>query len=446
MSCRAWPSGLLDLHGRGRDGRGRVVEVDRRDDGAQALGVEDADVLLVDLDEAVMGEAREHAAYGLELEAEVGADFGARHAQHELAAGVAAVFEALGERQEEGGKTLLGTSHRQTPVKSLVASIREGLGSFFSLPDGYEIALGNGGASAFWDIACASLIAGKAAFGTYGSFSTKFAKSAQSAPFLDDPVIFAGEPGTYRLPERTDGVDTYAWAHNETSTGVSAPVRRVEGSDEQNAIVVVDGTSAAGALPVDVSQTDAYYFSPQKAFGSDGGLWIAVLSPAAIDRAYGIAKSVSLPGARRWIPPFLSLTSAIENSRKDQTLNTPAVATLVMLENQVRWLNDNGGLAWATARCARSASLLYQWAERSDYAQPFVSDENARSNAVVTIDLDESINASQVVAALRENGIMDTNGYRKLGRNQLRIGVFPSVEPSDVEALTKCVDYVAEHL
>lgn len=328
----------------------------------------------------------------------------------------------------------------------MVGSIREGLSNFFQIPDGYEVVLGNGGASAFWDIACASLITRKAAFGTYGSFSAKFAKSAQSAPFLEDPEIFAGKPGTYRLPELTEYVDAYCWAHNETSTGVAAPVKRVEGSKEQGALTLIDATSGAGALNVDISQTDAYYFSPQKAFGSDGGLWIAVLSPAAIDRAYGIAKSVSLPGARRWIPPFLSLTSAIENSRKDQTLNTPAVATLVMLENQVRWLNDNGGLAWATARCARSASLLYQWAERSDYAQPFVSDENARSNAVVTIDLDESINASQVVAALRENGIVDTNGYRKLGRNQLRIGVFPSVEPSDVEALTKCVDYVVEHL
>lgn len=347
---------------------------------------------------------------------------------------------------DAGARNLLGTSHRQTPVKQVVGSIREGLSNFFQIPDGYEVVLGNGGASAFWDIACASLITRKATFGTYGSFSAKFAKSAQSAPFLEDPEIFAGKPGTYRLPELTEYVDAYCWAHNETSTGVAAPVKRVEGSKEQGALTLIDATSGAGALNVDISQTDAYYFSPQKAFGSDGGLWIAVLSPAAIDRAYGIAKSVSLPGARRWIPPFLSLTSAIENSRKDQTLNTPAVATLVMLENQVRWLNDNGGLAWATARCARSASLLYQWAERSDYAQPFVSDENARSNAVVTIDLDESINASQVVAALRENGIMDTNGYRKLGRNQLRIGVFPSVEPSDVEALTKCVDYVAEHL
>ena len=216
--------------------------------------------------------------------------------------------------------------------------------------------------------------------------------------------------------------------------------------DAVDALVAGDEDAVLGALPVDISQTDAYYFSPQKAFGSDGGLWIAVLSPAAIERAYGIAKSVDLPGARRWIPPFLSLTSAIENSRKDQTLNTPAVATLIMLENQVRWLNDNGGLAWASARCARSASLLYQWAEKSDYASPFVNDRNARSNAVVTIDINDGINASQVVAALRENGIVDTNGYRKLGRNQLRIGVFPSVEPSDVDALTRCIDYVVEHL
>ena len=347
---------------------------------------------------------------------------------------------------DDGARHLLGTSHRQTPIKQIVASIREGLSEFFQVPDGYEIVLGHGGASAFWAIACASLITRKAAFGTYGSFSTKFAKSAQSAPFLEEPEIFAGQPGTYRLPELTEYVDAYCWAHNETSTGVSAPVRRITGSKERGALTLIDATSAAGALPVDISQTDAYYFSPQKAFGSDGGLWVAVLSPAAIERAYGIAKSVDLPGVRRWIPPFLSLTSAIENSRKDQTLNTPAVATLVMMENQIRWLNDNGGLAWASTRCAKSASLLYTWAEHSDYASPFVADKAARSNAVVTIDLDESINASQVVAALRENGIVDTNGYRKLGRNQLRVGVFPSVEPADVTALIHCIDYVVEHL
>lgn len=346
----------------------------------------------------------------------------------------------------EGSQNLLGTSHRQTPIKQVVGSIREGLADFFRIPDGYEIVLGNGGASAFWDIACASLITRKAAFGTYGSFSSKFAKSAQSAPFLEEPEIFKGEPGTYRIPELTEYVDAYCWAHNETSTGVSAPIKRIPGSKEQGALTLIDATSGAGALPVDISQTDAYYFSPQKAFGSDGGLWVAVLSPAAVARAYGIQQNVDLPGALRWIPPFLSLTSAIENSRKDQTLNTPAVATLIMLENQVRWLNDNGGLAWATARCARSASLLYEWAEKSEYATPFVTDADARSNAVVTIDLDESINAAQVVSALRENGIVDTNGYRKLGRNQLRIGVFPSVDPSDVDALTNCVDYVVEHL
>ncbi|NEG55802.1 phosphoserine transaminase [Bifidobacterium platyrrhinorum] len=347
---------------------------------------------------------------------------------------------------DAGAVRLLGTSHRQTPVRQLVGSIREGLESFFNVPDGYEIALGNGGASCFWEIACASLITRQAAFGTYGSFSAKFAKSAAAAPFLEDPVVYQGEPGTYRLPERTEYVDAYCWAHNETSTGVAAPVRRVEGSLEQGAITLVDGTSAAGALPVDVSQTDAYYFSPQKAFGSDGGLWVAVLSPAAIERAARVEANVSLPGASRWVPPFLSLTKALENSRKDQTLNTPAVATLIMMENQVRWLNDNGGMDWAAARCAKSASLLYSWAERSEYAHPFVADEDARSHSVVTVDLDESVNASDVVAALRENGIVDTAGYRKLGRNQLRVGVFPSVEPSDVAALTRCIDYVVEHL
>ncbi|RSX52789.1 phosphoserine aminotransferase [Bifidobacterium goeldii] len=347
---------------------------------------------------------------------------------------------------ERGGTKLLGTSHRQTPIKQLVASIREGLGEFFRLPEGYEIALGNGGASAFWDMACACLISRRAAFGTYGSFSAKFAKSAQSAPFLEDPVIYESEPGTWRLPEFTEDVDAYAWAHNETSTGVAAPVQRIAGSLEQDALVLVDGTSAAGALPVDVSQTDAYYFSPQKAFGSDGGLWIAVLSPRAIERAQAVEHSAKLEGARRWVPPFLSLSAALDNARKDQTLNTPAVATLIMLENQVRWLNDNGGMDWATARCAKSASLLYSWAERSEYAKPFVADVNARSHAVVTIDVNESVSAKQVIAVLRDNGIVDTAGYRKLGRNQLRIGVFPSVEPSDVAALTRCIDYVVEHL
>ena len=347
---------------------------------------------------------------------------------------------------DAGSKYLLGTSHRQPPVKHLVASIKEGLAAFFSMPADYEIAFGNGGASAFWEVACASLINRRAAFGVYGSFSAKFAQSAAKAPFLEDPAVYDGEYGTCRLPEFTDGVDAYCWAHDETSTGVEAPIRRVPGSKEQGALTLIDATSAAGALPVDIRETDAYYFSPQKAFGSDGGLWVAALSPEAVERAASVERSATLDGARRWVPPFLSLTSAIANSRKDQTLNTPAVATLIMMENQVRWLNDNGGLQWATARCAKSASLLYSWAEHSDYAHPFVSDGSIRSRSVVTVDLDASVNASQVVALLRENGIVDTFAYRKLGRNQLRFGVFPSVEPSDVAALTQCIDYVVERL
>ena len=347
---------------------------------------------------------------------------------------------------DAGAATVLGTSHRQSTIKQIVGSIREGLAEFLRVPDDYEIALGNGGATAFWDMACASLITRRAAFGVYGSFSAKFADSAASAPFLEDPVVYRCEPGGCRLPEYTEYVDAYCWAHNETSTGVAAPVHRIAGSLEQGALTIVDATSAAGALPVDISQTDVYYFSPQKAFGSDGGLWIAALSPAAIDRAYGIAQSTSLEGVLRWIPPFLSLKSAIENSRKDQTLNTPAIATLIMLNEQLQWLNNNGGMAWATARCAKNASLLYQWAEQSDYAHPFVADPALRSNSVVTIDLDDRINAKQVTAALRENGILDTSGYRKLGRNQLRVGVFPSVEPADVAALTNCVDYVVGQL
>ena len=347
---------------------------------------------------------------------------------------------------DAGATTVLGTSHRQSTIKQIVGSIRAGLAEFLRIPDDYEIVLGNGGATAFWDMACASLITRRAAFGVYGSFSAKFADSAASAPFLEDPVVYRCEPGDCRLPEYTEYVDAYCWAHNETSTGVAAPVHRIAGSLEQGALTIVDATSAAGALPVDISQTDAYYFSPQKAFGSDGGLWIAALSPAAIDRAYGIAQSTSLEGVLRWIPPFLSLKSAIENSRKDQTLNTPAIATLIMLNEQLQWLNNNGGMAWATARCAKNASLLYQWAEQSDYAHPFVADPALRSNSVVTIDLDDCINAKQVTAALRENGILDTSGYRKLGRNQLRVGVFPSVEPADVAALTNCVDYVVGQL
>ena len=273
------------------------------------------------------------------------------------------------------------------------------------------MALGNGGASAFWEIACASLITRRAAFGTYGSFSAKFAASAANAPFLETRCC---SPASRALTVCLSS--PRAWTHiagltTRPSTGVAAPIRRVAGSREAGVLTVIDGTSAAGALPVDISQTDVYYFSPQKAFGADGGLWVAILSPEAIDRAAGVESSAHLEGAHRWVPPFLSLTTALNNSRKDQTLNTPAVATLIMMENQIRWLNNNGGLAWATTRCAKSASILYSWAERSEYAAPFVVDADARSNAVVTIDLDERVQASQVLSILRENGIV---GRRRL--------------------------------
>lgn len=381
----------------------------------------------------------------------------------------AAQVEALAE----AGATLLGTSHRQAPVKNLVKDIREGLAEFFQLPDGYEVVLGNGGASAFWDIACANLIERRAAIGTYGSFSKKMAASAQAAPFLDEPAVFAGDVGTYRLPEFTEGADAYCWAQNETSTGVAAPVTRVAGSAEAGALTLIDATSAAGAIDVDVAQTDAYYFSPQKAFGAEGGLWVALLSPAAIDKAMAMKEragvAVAMDGAEdcaaatgatgkngapdiaggrsvRWIPPFLSLPSAIENSRKNQTLNTPAISTLILLANQVAFLNANGGLKASAAHCAASADVVYRWAEASDYAEPFVKDPAARSTSVVTVDLKPEVKDSDVVAALRDNGIVDVNGYRKLGRNQLRIGVFPSVDTADVEALTHCIDYVVERL
>lgn len=344
------------------------------------------------------------------------------------------------------GNCLLGTSHRQTPVKNIVASIREGLADFFTIPDGYEVVLGNGGATAFWDIICANLIVNTAAIGVYGSFSQKMASSVTSAPFLNDPVIYQSEPGTYRLPEPTEEADVYCWAHNETSTGVAAPVRRVPGSLGQGALTLIDATSGAGALPVDVSMTDAYYFSPQKAFGSEGGLWIAILSPAAIERARTIAQTHESELAARWIPPFLNLVSAIDNSRKNQTLNTPSLSTLVLLNEQVKYLNAQGGLDWSAAHCRASADVMYSWAETSAYATPFVQDPAARSTAVVTVDLHDGVQDRDVVAALRANGIVDVSGYRKLGRNQLRIGVFPNVETEDVVKLTQCIDYVVEHL
>ena len=337
------------------------------------------------------------------------------------------------------GTTLLGTSHRQRPVQDVVRRVRVGMAEFFSLPAGYEVVLGNGGSTAFWDIAAFGLVRDKAQHLSFGEFSAKFAAVTKGAPFLADPSVITGEPGTLPVPVAEPGVDAYAWAHNETSTGVVAPVRRVAGADD-GALTVIDATSGAGGLPVDVSEADAYYFAPQKSFASDGGLWIALLSPAALARVDEIAAS------GRWVPPFYDLPTAIDNSRKDQTYNTPAVATLVLLAEQVEWMNSQGGLAWATKRTADSSSRLYTWAEKTAYTTPYVADPSARSQVVGTIDLAAEIDAAAVAAALRANGIVDTEPYRKLGRNQLRVGMFPAVEPDDVEALTACIDHVVTHL
>ncbi|MFD0705469.1 phosphoserine transaminase [Alloscardovia venturai] len=359
----------------------------------------------------------------------------------------------------DAGAQLMGTSHRQAPVRDLVASIQDGIRTLYSVPDDYEIVLGNGGATAFWDIATACLIEKRAAFGSFGSFSAKFAASAASAPFLDAPVVFSGDYGTYKLPEATEGVDTYAWAHNETSTGVLAPVHRIAGADS-DALMLVDGTSAAAGTYIDVSEVDAYYFSPQKGFGSDGGLWIAILSPAAIERAARIEKAAgdfvgdsndsgndnANTRAQRWIPPFLSLTSAVKNSRKNQTLNTPAIATLILMKNQIDWIISQGGLPWTARHCAQSAEIIYNWAEHSDYCKPFVLDRDARSTVVVTVDLDDNLAAADIIKQARANGIVDIAGYRGLGRNQLRIGVFPSVDTADVQKLTQCIDDIVESL
>ena len=337
------------------------------------------------------------------------------------------------------GASYLGTSHRQAPVRSLVGRVREGLAELFSLPDGYQVVLGNGGTTAFWEVAAFGLIAGRSSHLSFGEFSAKFASVTRSAPWLADPAIIASEPGSHPQPRAEPGVDTYALTHNETSTGVAMPIRRVPGADD-GALVIVDATSAAGGLAVDVGETDAYYFAPQKCFGSDGGLWIALLSPAALDRSAAIA------GSGRYIPEFFSLPVAIGNSAKQQTYNTPSVATLLLLAEQVEWMLGLGGLGWAAARTAGSSSRLYTWAEKSEYATPFVADPAMRSQVVGTIDFAGSVDAAAVAAELRANGIVDTDSYRKLGRNQLRIGTFPAVEPADVEALTACIDYVLERL
>ena len=339
------------------------------------------------------------------------------------------------------GSSLLGTSHRQAPVRGLVRRVREGLTTLFDLPDGYEVALGNGGSTAFWDLATFSLVAHRASHGAFGEFGAKFATATSRAPFLADSLVTSAEPGSVTLPALADDVDVYAWPHNETSTGALAPVRRL-GSPADGGpgpLVVVDGTSAAGAVAFDVTATDAYYFAPQKVFGADGGLWLAVLSPAAIERAERLA-------GERWIPEFLDLSTAVTNSRQEQTLNTPAVATLVLLAEQVEWLLAQGGLSWAADRSAQSSGHLYAWAESRPWATPFVAEAEHRSPVVVTIDLDEAVNATQVVAALRAHGVLDVFPYRKLGRNQLRIATFPAVEPADVEALSACIDHVVDLL
>jgi phosphoserine aminotransferase len=331
---------------------------------------------------------------------------------------------------------LFGTSHRQAPVKNLVGRVRDGIGQLFSLPDGYEVILGNGGSTAFWDAAAFGLVDKRSLHLTFGEFSAKFASAVAANPFVGDPIVIKADAGSAPEPQSDPSVDVVAWAHNETSTGVAVPVSRPDG----DALVVIDATSAAGGLPVDVTDADAYYFAPQKNFASDGGLWLAVMSPAALARVEAIAAS------GRWVPDFLSLPIAIDNSLKNQTYNTPAIGTLVLMAEQLDWLLGNGGLDWAVKRTADSSQRLYSWAEASDYATPFVSDPALRSQVVGTIDFSDTVDAAAVAKVLRANGIVDTEPYRKLGRNQLRIAMFPAVDPDDVSALTACVDWVVERL
>ncbi|WP_433401681.1 phosphoserine transaminase [Streptomyces sp. CA-146814] len=337
------------------------------------------------------------------------------------------------------GTSLLGTSHRQAPVKNLVGEVRDGVRALFSLPEGYEVILGNGGSTAFWDIATHGLIETKSQHLNFGEFSSKFAKAAKLAPWLSDPTVIAADPGTHPDPRAEAGVDVYAFTHNETSTGVAAPVKRVAGADE-GALVLVDATSGAGGLPVDITESDVYYFAPQKSFASDGGLWIGVFSPAALERAARIHAS------GRHIPEFFSLPTAIDNSLKNQTYNTPALSTLFLLNEQLKWMNTQGGLDFTTGRTAASSGHLYGWADESKYATPFVTDPAKRSQVIGTIDFADEIDAAAVAKVLRANGIVDTEPYRKLGRNQLRVAMFPAIDPADVQALTACIDYVIEKL
>ncbi|MGV8871408.1 MAG: phosphoserine transaminase [Rhodococcus sp. (in: high G+C Gram-positive bacteria)] len=336
------------------------------------------------------------------------------------------------------GASVFGTSHRQKPVKDVVGRVRSGLKDLFSLPEGYEVVLGNGGTTAFWDAAAFGLIREKSLHLTNGEFSSKFASVAKNNPFIGDPIVVKAEPGSAPEPTSDPSVDLIGWAHNETSTGVAIPVSRPAGSE--NALIAIDATSGAGGLPVNVADSDVYYFAPQKCFAADGGLWVALMSPAALARVDEIASG------GRWVPDFLSLPIAIDNSSKDQTYNTPAVATLLLFADQIEWLNSQGGLDWATKRTADSSSRLYDWAEKSEFATPFVTNPDHRSQVVGTIDFDESVDAAQVAKVLRANGVVDTEPYRKLGRNQLRVGMFPAIEPDDITALTKSIDWVVSTL
>ena len=336
------------------------------------------------------------------------------------------------------GDSILGTSHRQKPVKNVVKRVREGLTSLFNLPEGYEVVLGNGGSTAFWDIATFGLIQERSQHLVFGEFSSKFAAASKEAPFLGEPTVIKAEPGSHPVAVAEVGIDVYALTHNETSTGVAMPILRPAGTE--GALVLVDATSAAGGLMVDAKEFDTYYFAPQKSFASDGGLWIAIMSPAAIARA----EKIKADG--RWVPAFFDLGIAIENSRLDQTYNTPALVTLMLLAEQIEWMNANGGLSFAAGRSTKSSEILYSWAEKTSYTTPFVTDVAMRSKVVGTINFDDAIDATKIAAALRENGIVDTEPYRKLGKNQLRIGMFPAVDPSDVEALTKCIDHVVAAL
>ncbi len=340
----------------------------------------------------------------------------------------------------DAGSSVMGTSHRQRPVKQLVGRVRAGIGDLLNLPDGYEVALGNGGTTAFWDAATCGLVRERALHLVYGEFSSKFAACTRQAPFLADPVVIEAPAGDAPEPASDPDVDVIAWAHNETSTGVMVPVTRPAGAE--SALVVIDATSGAAGLPVDIAQSDVYYFAPQKGFASDGGLWLAVLSPDAVARIEELGGQTD---SARWVPDFLSLPTALENSRKDQTYNTPAIATLLMLADQLDWMLEQGGLDAMVTRTTASSDHLYAWADGHPHATPFVAEAAKRSLVVGTIDFDDDVDAAAVAATLRANGIVDTEPYRKLGRNQLRVAMFPATDPADVQALTACIDYVLEH-